>query len=176
MAHHQSSGTNSGQFLPGQPRPAGSGRRKGTPNKQTALVRGGVRTAIQTCREGGLTPIEIMIESARFIRGIADLAQDQKAELIQAMDRPTIDWIVDLLVKASDIAAKAAPFGFPRLAAIEHDVPAVKNNVVVTLKIGDGPPPALSGRHEIEGHAAPGTIDGGDNGHRRDDIGDVSCS
>jgi len=22
----------------------------------------------------------------------------------------------------------------------------------------------------------PGTIDGGDNGHRRDDIGDVSCS
>jgi hypothetical protein len=55
-------------------------------------------------------------------------------------------------------------------------VPAVKNNVVVTLKIGDGPPPALSGRHEIEGHAAPGTIDGGDNGHRRDDIGDVSCS
>src|SRR5262245_20467315 len=181
MPYGQNSGTNSGQFLPGQPRPVGSGRRKGTPNKQTALARAGVRTAIQTCREGGLTPIEIMVESARFIRGIADLAQDQKAELIQAMDRPTIDWIVDLLVKATDIAAKAAPFGFPRLAAIEHvgdapSLPAVKNKFVVTLKIGDGPPPALRGRREIEGHAAPGTIrDGRDNGRGPDDIGGVGC-
>jgi len=87
-----------------------------------------------------MTPIEIMVESARLIRVIAAMAQEQKAELIEAMDRPTIDWVVDLLVKASDIAAKAAPFGFPRLAAIEHvgDVPAVNigNRVVFELKIG----------------------------------------
>jgi hypothetical protein len=168
MPYRQISGKNSGQFLPGQPRPVGSGRRKGTPNKQTALVHAGVKAAIQTCREGGMTPIEIMCESARFIHAIADLAQDQKAELIQAMDRPTIDWVVDLLVKASDIAAKAAPFGFPRLAAIEHvgdplSMPA-KNKVVVTLKIGHVPRPAVSERHGIEGHVAAGASgDAGDN-------------
>jgi len=127
-----------------------------------------------------MSPFEIMVESARFIRGIADLAQEQKAELIKSMDRPTIDWVVDLLVKASDIAAKAAPFGFPRLAAIEHvgdapSLPAVKN-MIVTLKLGDLPRPALSGRHDIEGHAAVGAIGhGGDKGHGPDEIGGAGC-
>ena len=175
MPHRQISGTNSGQFLSGQPRPVGSGRRKGTRNKQTELIHAGVKTAIQTCREGGMTPIEIMVESARFIRAMAAMAQEQKEELIEAMDRPTIDWVVDLLVKASDIAAKAAPFGFPRLAAVEHvgdapSLPAVKNKVIVTLKIGDLPGPAVSGRNDIEGHPAALAIGhGGDKGHGPDD-------
>jgi hypothetical protein len=127
-----------------------------------------------------MTPIEIMVESARFIRTIANLAQEQKAELIQAMDRPTIDWVVDLLVKASDIAAKAAPFGFPRLAAIEHvgdAVPRVKNKVVVTLDLGCVPRPAVSEQHVIEGHAVVGAIaGGGDKDHGPDEIGGAGCS
>jgi hypothetical protein len=134
---------NGGQFRPGQPRPVGSGRQKGTPNKQTELIRAGVKTAIETCREGGMTPVEIMVESARFLRSLAEMKMPRKQEQLAAMPRADLDWIVDLLVKASDIAHKAAPFGFPRLAAIDHvgDAPKVGVRTVFTLHI---PPPAAA--------------------------------
>src|SRR5262245_7493308 len=149
MPHRKSSGINSGQFLPGQPRPAGSGRRKGTPNKRTALIRAGVKTAVETCREGGMTPVEIMVESARFIQSVAAFKMPKQQELLTTMPKADLDWIVDLLVKAADIAAKAAPYGFPKRAWIAHvgDASAVgvENNFVIELQIAEPPAWAREG-------------------------------
>src|SRR5262245_658616 len=71
MPHHQSSGINSGQFLPGQPRPVGSGRQKGTPNKRTTLIHSGLKSAMETLREGnGENPVQAAVRIARTLEGM----------------------------------------------------------------------------------------------------------
>jgi hypothetical protein len=63
--------TCSGQFLPGQPKPAGSGRQKGTANKQTALSRAGLKSAAEILLNGpGENPVEAALKIARFMEGL----------------------------------------------------------------------------------------------------------
>jgi hypothetical protein len=139
-------------FKKGVPRPPNSGRKVGAVNKQTALVRAGVESAIETCRNGGMTPVQIMMESARFIRGVAAMKTPAQKEMMANMPRDDLEFIVDMLVKASDIAAKAAEFAFPKLARVDYvgDVPnasTVENKMIFILNIGEGQP----GRPVIDG-------------------------
>ena len=99
-----------------------------------------------------MTPVEIMVESARFIQSVAAFKMPKQQELLTTMPKADLDWIVDLLVKAADIAAKAAPYGFPKLAQIDHvgDASAVgvENKFVIELQIDEPPAWAREGNRD----------------------------
>jgi hypothetical protein len=160
----------------------GSGRAKGTQNRQTALRRAGIKNAIETLRTGeGEDPIAAAFK-------IAKLLEDMSAKRLEKFKNEVADLPPDEfariqvgLIAAANLHVRLAEFAFPKLARVDHvgDAPslaAVKNRMVVTLKLGDLPRPALSGRHDIEGHAAVGAIGhGGDKGHGPDEIGGAGC-
>lgn len=92
-----------------------------------------------------MDPIAIMMESARFLRSIA-AAHGQRfasTDAILAASKTDLDFIRKFLVDASNIAYKAAEFGYAKLQRIDYvgDAPTttVENKIVVMLKIGDDP-------------------------------------
>lgn len=142
-------------FVPGQARPENAGRKTGTPNRLTTRAREGLKSAIDTCRTGGMTPIEILMENARFLRAVgAALAPraaspELFAETIRKTPKAELEFIRKFLVDAGALAYKAAEFGYAKLQRIDYvgDAPTVQhveNKIVVELKIGDGEPPAYS--------------------------------
>lgn len=137
---------------------------KGKPRPARASA---ANDAISTCREGGLDPIKIQIDSARFMFGIAAKIQsDNKDAFDHPMGKspalgehwPIVDRTIGLLKCAADMANKVSEFAYPKLARYDHvgDAPVslTQNKVVVTLNVGSGPPPGIVPRGiDIEGHA-----------------------
>jgi hypothetical protein len=153
-------------FFPGMRRVAGSGRKPGTPNRGTELMRKRVQSATATFRDSP----QLVQEVANFLRGVATArTKGMTPEQIAALPREELALLQSFLVEAANIALKSMEYSYPKLARVDHigEAPSVPtgHKVIVTLKLGDLPRPALSARHDIEGHTAPGTIgDGGDNG------------
>lgn len=76
------------------------GRPKGSANIKT-------REIANQCAQSGLSPLEVMIEAMREFVTAARSHDDDEARL-------------EAWRMAADIAARAAPYIHPRLAAIEH--------------------------------------------------------
>ena len=167
-------------WTPGMTRIPGSGRARGTPNRQTLLQRAAIKNAIETLRTGE-DPIAAAFKIAKFLEDMSAKRLEKFKNEIADLPPDEFARIQVGLIAAANLHVRLAEFAFPKLARVDHvgDAPSVPtgHKMIVTLKIGDGPPPALSGRHEIEGHAVPGTIgDGRDNGRGPDDIGGVGCT
>ena len=115
-------------FEPGHPKIPGSGRKKGQVGIRTQLAREGLRSAIEICREGGDDPITIMMRASRLLNTVAaafapqSMSTDQEAikAAIKAVPRSELDLMRRFLVDACDIAAKAAEFGYAKLARIDY--------------------------------------------------------
>ena len=139
------------RFQKGEPRPLGAGRRKGSRNKGTELIKATAKTAVEIARNGGKSPIEVVVETSRFLVnlgafGQSKMGQDAKQiyEALWSHDRER-EIIVGLLVQGAELAAKALPFCYPRLAAIEWigDAPSAVHNdnrVIITMNLGDSDP------------------------------------
>ena len=136
-------------FQKGQPRPPGSGRRKGQVSDRTVLARQGLKTAIEICRQGGDDPITIMMNGARFLNTIAAAFAPRRTEGVELRDVIRATPVKDLeltrkfIESATSIAHKAAEFGYAKLQRIDYvgDAPVIQqtteNRVIVMLKIGD---------------------------------------
>jgi hypothetical protein len=135
-------------FKLGDKKPAASGRKRGTPNRQTELVRAGVKSAIEICREGGEDPISIMVNAARFLHTVATAYAPRSKdgtdlrEIVSAMSREELEFMRRFLTDAATIAHKAAEFGHAKLARIDYvgDRPQgparVENTFEFVLNIG----------------------------------------
>ena len=104
------------RFQKGEPRPLGAGRRKGSRNKGTELIKATAKTAVEIARNGGKSPIEVVVETSRFLVnlgafGQSKMGQDAKQiyEALWSHDRER-EIIVGLLVQGAELAAKALPF------------------------------------------------------------------
>ena len=138
-------------FTPGTPKPPASGRKKGTVNKNTELLRNGVKSAIEIVREGGMHPVEILMEMSRFLRtvGVAlapkggDAAALQAAVLEMAKTeggRKQLETMRRFMETASSIACKAAEFSCAKPAPIDYvgDAPArplIEKKMIFTLNL-----------------------------------------
>lgn len=78
------------------------GRKKGVPNNATQARQAEVKAT-------GQTPLEVMIESMRYFRGLAGRHQPKGVE-------PDEHKFEKYLSKAADIAKDAAPYVHPKLA------------------------------------------------------------
>src|SRR5262249_54268574 len=120
MSDHQSSGMNSGQFLPGQPRPVGSGRRRGTPNKRTLLTHAGLKSAMETLREGnGENPVQAAVRIARTLEGMTAKRREKFEDETSNLPPAEFDRLVAAMKIAADIHLRLADFAFPRLGRID---------------------------------------------------------
>jgi hypothetical protein len=99
-----------GGSRPGERR---GGRKKGTPNKKTAAL-------VAKVEASGMTPLEIMLEAAREHHSVA-MALEKPLVILNAAgkEQKVVDRL-GLMQSASALAAQAAPYVHPRLAAIEH--------------------------------------------------------
>jgi len=152
-------------------KPPGSGRKKGTLNRQTVLAREGLKSAI-----------EIVREASRFLRNVAvaftppmsadadpQVRSAAMAAAIKAMPKGDLELVRKFIVDAANVAYKAAEFGCAKLARIDYvgDAPQgparVENTFEFVLNIGNERP----GR-PVE--MAAGVIDGydHDDGHAAD--------
>ena len=137
-------------FQRGQPKPLNSGRKKGQVGLRKELARAGLQSAIEICRQGGEDPISIMMRASRLLNTIAaalappssDSADPEVVrQIIQDTPHAELDFMRKFLVDASDIAAKAAEFGYAKLARVDYvgDQPAgptrVENKVVFVLNV-----------------------------------------
>ena len=84
------------------PRPKTGGRKRGTPNKRTALLQ-------REVAESGLTPLEVMVRRMRWHSKEADLAVKRKdyADAERHMK------------EAEEAASRAAPYLHAKLSAVE---------------------------------------------------------
>lgn len=142
-------------FTTGKPRAKGAGRKEGTPNKSTELLKQGVKSAVEVIREGGLPPLQIMVECSRFLRSVAvaftpeipeNATPKQQREILRNIPRADLDLIRRFMETSTNIAYKAAEFGYPKLARIDYagDVPSgptIENKMVFTLNIDQGQAP-----------------------------------
>jgi hypothetical protein len=140
MSAHQNSGFNNGQFLRGQPRPVGSGRKKGTPNKQTALIRSGLQSALEVLRGGnGDNPIEAAFGIAKLLQEISSKRLESLGGDIAKLAGPEFDRMRETLAAAAAIHLRLAEFAFPKLARIDlaGEAPAVlaQQKIVVKLNV-----------------------------------------
>jgi hypothetical protein len=133
-------------FKLGDKKPEASGRKRGTPNRQSLLARAGVRSAIEICRQGGDDPISIMMNAARFLNSVAAAyaprAQEETdlREIIRATPMKELEFVRRFLMDAATIAHKAAEFGHAKLQRIDWagDAPAmasVENKMVFVLNV-----------------------------------------
>jgi hypothetical protein len=130
----------------------GSGRAKGTLNKQTALKRAGIKNAIETLRTAeGEDPIAAAFKIAKFL-------EDMSAKRLEKFKNEVADLPPDEfariqvgLIAAANLHVRLAEFAFPKLARI-LDAPKVnlEKRMVVELKIGDLPPPGLAKAAVVE--------------------------
>ena len=97
----------------------GSGRKTGSKNVITEVIR---KKLAQT----GLTPLEVMHKAMwEFVRAAEKMPADQQPERLSLMER------------ASEIAAKAAPYSHSKLQTIEHtgkDGGPIESNVTLTAQ------------------------------------------
>jgi len=142
--------------MPAVGRANGSGRKKGTPNKNTQLLQAGVKSAIEIVRDGGMHPVEILMEMSRFLRNVgmalAPKGDDSKlrAAVLEMAAEPDgmkrLEAMRRFMDTASSITYKAAEFGCAKLARIDHvgdapQAPTVANRMVFTLNIDGGQAP-----------------------------------
>ena len=166
MSDHQSSGFNSGQFLSGQPRPVGSGRKKGTPNKQTALIRAGLQGALEALRGGnGENPVQSVLKIARTLEDMTAKRLHRFEDEAGNLPPDEFDRLIGAMKIAADIQLKLAEFAFPRIARLDlaGDAPAIPAQQRFVFKLNVQPPPGARGAATIEHDAAaPATGDGGE--------------
>ena len=89
-----------------------AGRKEGAATKKT-------REIADREAENGLTPLEVMLNTMRIYVDEAIAFRNIHTEDGQ-IDPQSNAAALALLEKASDVAAKAAPYMHPRLASIEH--------------------------------------------------------
>jgi hypothetical protein len=90
-------------FKPGSPKPANSGRKKGTPNKKT-------KEFMQLLQDENFDPAKELIRCYREARAIFELRK-RNGNLVGAMIA---------LGQASDTAGDLAQYSYPKKKAIEH--------------------------------------------------------
>jgi hypothetical protein len=116
-------------WMPGMARIPGSGRAKGTPNKRTALIRAGIKNAIETLRTGGgEDPIAAAFKIARFLEEMSAKRLEKFQNQIADLPPDEFARIQDGLIAAANLHVRLAEFAFPKLARVDH--------------IGDAPSPA----------------------------------
>jgi hypothetical protein len=103
----------------------GSGRKKGSLNKRSAII-AAVAEKIAAGEEGE-TPLEVMMETMRWLRNQAVATEKSKAGVMldEAGDGSTpikVYTPLQLRMMAADVASKAAPFVHPKLSNIEANV------------------------------------------------------
>ena len=142
-------------FVPGMPRVPGSGRKAGTPNRRTELMRKRVQSASTTFRDSP----QLVQEVADFLRGVATArTKGMTPEQIAALPREELLLLQSFLTEAAHISLKAMEFSHPKPARIDAPMINVANRtMVVELKLGAGAPPTLPNAQMIEheGAAAP---------------------
>lgn len=125
-----------------------------------------VKSAIETCRTGGMDPIKIQMDSARSLYAIAATMQrlhpgafedpfgqskDAGGRVIE--NKTIVNRFTRTLMSASKIAHGVAEFAYPKFSRIHHvgDAPAgqVNQKVVVTLNLGGAP--AVRAQAEADG-------------------------
>jgi hypothetical protein len=142
-------------FQPGQPKLAG--RKKGTPNKNTEMLRQGVKSAIEIVREGGMHPVEILMEVSRFMHSVGVALAPKGGstgaltaavlEMAQTAEgRRQLEMMRRFFETAANISYKAAEFGCAKLARIDYvadapSTPTVKNKMIFRLNIDGGQAP-----------------------------------
>lgn len=69
-------------FVPGSPKPPGSGRRKGQLGIRAKIAQQNLKSAIEICRNAGEDndPISIMMNGARFLNTVAAAFAPKKTE------------------------------------------------------------------------------------------------
>ena len=142
-------------FFPGMRRVAGSGRKPGTPNRGTELMRKRVQSATATFRDSP----QLVQEVANFLRGVATArTAGMTPEPIAALPREELLLLQTFLTEAAHISLKAMEFSHPKPARIDAPMINVANRtMVVELKLGAGASPTLPNAQMIEheGAAAP---------------------
>jgi hypothetical protein len=86
-----------------------AGRKKGSLNKITAAIRA-------KAMESGTMPLEALLHIMYELLEAADLMTDEQYIHVNAK----VIGRLELLERAADIAAKAAPYMHPKLQSIEH--------------------------------------------------------
>jgi hypothetical protein len=120
----------------------GSGRKVGTPNRASELMRKRVQSAMATFRDSP----QLVQEVADFLRGVATArTKGMTPEQVAALPQEELMLLQSFMVEAAKILLKSMEFSYPKLARVDHigEAPManVANRMVVELKIGDGPPP-----------------------------------
>jgi hypothetical protein len=86
-----------------------AGRKKGSPNKITAAIRAKIM-------ESGTMPLQALLRVMNELMVAANLMHDGRYVIVNAK----VIGRLELLERAADIAAKAAPYLHPKLQSIEH--------------------------------------------------------
>jgi hypothetical protein len=138
-------------FVPGMQRVPGSGRKAGTPNRRTQLMRDRLQSAMATFRDSP----RLVEEVTDFLRGVAGArTKGMTPEQIAALPREELMLLQSFMVEAAKIALKAMEYSYPRISRIDPvgDAPMVnlENRMVVELKIGESAPPMLPNAEVIE--------------------------
>ncbi len=101
-------------------------RKVGDLNKSTLLRRDNLISAVEVCRQGNISPPEILREGMLLIRNIAlapvSGAKDIEAQkaLINSLPEVVRDKLVKRIVAACHIAGMLMEYGYPKLARVEH--------------------------------------------------------
>jgi hypothetical protein len=116
----------------------GSGRQKGTPNKQTVLIRAGLLSALEALRGGnGKNPIQSALKIARTLENMTAMRREKFENEAGNLPPAEFDRLIGAMKIAADIHLRLADFAFPKLARIDRagEVPPmrVQQNMVVTL-------------------------------------------
>ena len=138
-------------WTPGMTRIPGSGRARGTPNRQTLLQRAAIKNAIETLRTGE-DPIAAAFKIAKFLEDMSAKRLEKFKNEIADLPPDEFARIQVGLIAAANLHVRLAEFAFPKLARVDHvgDAPSVANRMVVELKIGDGPPTGLAKAAVVE--------------------------
>jgi len=106
-------------FVKGAPRPPNAGRKKGTPNKITAMLR-------EEAARTGKTALQVMMDNMRVAYEQATMLYEELLKALaenktgKGFERKLIEmW--NLRDRAQRYAREVAPYFHPQLQAIKHD-------------------------------------------------------
>jgi hypothetical protein len=127
-------------FQPGQPKPPGSGRKKGTPDRRVLIAREGAKAAIAVLREFDFNPIVFQTEINALMHQVAILraagdnaaAREGGTELARIIARLPVResrHVLEWLKEARDGYYKVSQFAYPKLAQVDIKDLAMEESV-----------------------------------------------
>jgi hypothetical protein len=133
-------------FVAGMERIPGSGRKPGTPNKSTALIKAGLQSAVETLRGGnGEDPIKAAFKIARLIEGATAKRLERFENDFANLPPEEFDCLMQAMVQAAKIHLGLAEFAFAKLSRqdIVGDAAqvTVENTFEFVLRTDSGRPP-----------------------------------